>query len=48
MIKTLFFSAGIVFGSLSAGSVGTFVGVVLAGKGPQLVAELSELLRSFV
>lgn len=48
MIKFFFVSAGIVFGGLSTGAVGAFAGVVLAGKGPQLVAELAELFRSFV
>lgn len=48
MIKTFFFSAGIGFGGLFAGAAGAFLGFVVAGKGPQLVAELAELFRSFV
>lgn len=48
MLKTFALCLAIAIGGLSAAAVGAFYGVVLAGKGPQLVAELSELLRPFV
>lgn len=45
MLKTFALYLAVVLGALSAGAVGAFYGFAAAGKGPQLVAELSALFQ---
>ena len=45
MLKTIALYLVIALGGLSAAMVGSFYGFVAAGKGPQLVAELSALYQ---
>ncbi|MFX1710686.1 hypothetical protein [Stutzerimonas stutzeri] len=47
MLKTFALYLAIAIGGLSAGAVGAFYGVAVAGKAPQLTAELSALFEEF-